>query len=140
MFIHEEDLIFFLFQTFTVFDIRYVGDLFSDEVKDNYKRSLKIKEGLTYHFTSDIKTLLPKDLDNAGKGIFQKFLSGSLNIECLIILADILDLFEMWKVDYVDDPFKSTYLAKIEKLKPLIRYDRTKITKSIIEHFNFTDI
>jgi hypothetical protein len=135
-FVSEEELIFFLFTAFMVKDVRYVGDLFCDEVEDNYKRALKYKLSLTYQYKKDISVLSEADIMNSGSGLFRKALLGHLNIETMAIVADVLGLLPLWEKKFKDDPFKSVFVAKVKKYLKIMPYDQKLIVSGMELQFN----
>jgi hypothetical protein len=132
---HEKDLLFFLFAAFVRHDIRFVGDLFTDEVTDGYNKAQKYRNALTKKFTDDIRHLSECDIMNSGKGLIRKALQGHLNIETAAIIADCLGLFDIWETKYANDPFMSSWVARLKKYLQLMPYDRTLIVSGISVQF-----
>ena len=112
----------------------WVGELIQDGT-ENYTKWQKRQQSLTYTFENDIMYLLdnvdkPDDLllvkSNEFPTLLQYLMSGSIAIETVIILDDIMNFIPMWKKEIYDDIVWPDWQRKIEKYRPFIHYDKEK--------------
>jgi hypothetical protein len=112
----------------------WVGDLLQDG-ESNYTKWQKRQQSLTYTFENDMMYLLdkvdkPDDLllvkSNEFPKLLQYLMSGSVSIETVIILNNIMKFIPMWNKQIYDDIVWPSWCRKIEKYTPFIQYDKNK--------------
>lgn len=112
----------------------WIGELLQDG-EENYTKWQKRYQSLTYTFENDIMYLLdkvdkPDDLllvkSNEFPKLLQYLMSGSISIETVIILDDIMKFIPMWNKEIYDDIVWPNWLRKIEKYRPFVHYDKNK--------------
>ena len=114
---------------------KWVGDMLNVDGEEVYKNWQKRQQSLTYTFENDIMYLLdkvdkPDDLllvkSNEFPKLLQYLMSGSISIETVIILDDIMKFIPMWNKQIYDDIVWPEWHRKIEKYTPFIQYDKEK--------------
>jgi hypothetical protein len=112
----------------------WIGELLQDG-EENYTKWQKRYQSLTYTFENDIMYLLdkvdkPDDLllvkSNEFPKLLQYLMSGSISIETVIILDDIMKFIPMWNKEIYDDIVWPNWLRKIEKYRLFVHYDKNK--------------
>lgn len=120
---------------------KWVGNMLQDG-EDNYTKWLKTQQSLTYTFENDIVWMLekvtnPNDMLIGRKNEFplllQHTMSGTIHIETLTIMDDIMNFIPMWNKEIYDDIIWPTWSRKIEKYKPFIHYDKDKFKQILKE-------
>ena len=65
-------------------------------------------------------------------------MQGTINIETLVILDDIMNFSKYWKSNIKDDIVFPDFMKKCESYKPFINYDKEKfkqIIKTALKEF-----
>lgn len=142
-----QDLRDFYVSNFLVKDVNWVGDIANAEGEENYKLWQKRRESLTYFFKQDIIGLLnttqsPNEMLMVKDGqypiLLKEVMQGTINIETLVILDDIMNFSKYWKSNIKDDIVFPDFMKKCESYKPFINYDKEKfkqIIKTALKEF-----
>jgi len=96
---------------------------------------------LTYVFENDIIGLLGDDdpeqmlavIDGQHPNLLREVMSGSIQIETMVILNDIMNFFPMWNRKISDDIIWPNWRLKCEKYTPFINYDKVKFKNILRE-------
>ena len=141
-----EELRNFYLANFVYGDSSWVGEMTGPEGEAAYKKWKKINQSLTYVFENDILGLVGNDapeqmlIVNDGQHpiLLREVMSGTISVETLCILNDIMNFFPMWDRKITDDIVWPNWRLKCEKYAPFIQYDKAKfknILKEVItEH------
>lgn len=129
----------FLVANFLVGDIKWVGELLTEESVDNYRRWQKRNQSLSYQFENDLSIIFdkhePAELLKVKPGEFPKLLQyamdGTISVETLAIMNDLMNFFPMWEKKIDDDIIWPTWQRKIKKYTPFVVYDKMKFTQLI---------
>jgi hypothetical protein len=130
-----DDLRNYYVSNFIEADINWVGEITNAEGEERYKKWQKRNQSLTYQFEQDIIHLLnqvnsPDELIKVSSGTHPKLLyesmGGSISIESLVIMNDIMNFFPMWSNKITDTVIWPIYKRKCEKYLPFIQYDNEK--------------
>lgn len=141
------DLRNFYVANFLESDIHWIGDIANENGEDNYLKWQKRNQSLTYRFKEDIINLFdsvekPNDILKVSNGqyplLLTKAMSGTIAIETLVILNDLMGFFPMWTNKITDDIVWPTWKRRVEKYSPFMNYDKEKfkqILKSCLEDY-----
>ena len=141
-----EELRNFYLANFVYGDSSWVGEMTGPEGEAAYKKWQKINQSLSYVFQSDIEKLTdggsPEQMLIVNDGqhpiLLREVMSGTISVETLCILNDIMNFFPMWDRKITDDIVWPNWRLKCEKYAPFIQYDKVKfknILKEVItEH------
>jgi hypothetical protein len=142
-----DELRMFYVSNFLVKEVAWVGDLTGVEGEENYKQWQKRNQSLTYRFEQDIIGLLntvqsPNEMllvPAAGYPILLKeVMQGTIAIETLVILNDIMNFFPMWHKKIGDTIVWPAWEKKCLKYTPFLEYDKAKfkaiLKESLEEH------
>lgn len=130
-----EELKQFFLANFLQGNGKWVGELTGPVGEDIYKKWQKRNQSLSYVFQNDIiylfnKVKSPNDLIEVKQGqhpiLLSETMSGTIAIETLIILNDIMNFFPMWRKKVDDDIIFPEYIRRCEKYSPFIVYDKNK--------------
>jgi hypothetical protein len=119
----------------------WVGNITGPEGEENYRKWQKRIQSLTYRFEQDIIGLLdacdaPEDMlkvpDNQLPLLLSEVMRGTIAIETLAILNDIMNFFPMWSKKIDDDIVWPNWKMKVEKYTPFVSYDKQKF-KTILK-------
>jgi hypothetical protein len=111
-----------------------------------YKKWQKINQSLTYVFENDILGLIGNDspekmltvTDGQHPILLREVMSGTITVETMVILNDIMNFFPMWSRKISEDIIWPNWCLKSEKYTPFVTYDKVKfknILKEVIaEH------
>jgi hypothetical protein len=137
----------FYVANFLVKSVNWVGDISSVEGEENYKQWQKRNQSLTYKFEQDIIGLLnsvttPNELlvveDGQYPFLLREVMQGTIAIETLVIMNDIMNFLPMWDKKIADTVVWPAMKRKIEKYSPFVRYDKEKykniLRESLKEH------
>ena len=128
-----EDLRDFYVANMIVDNNTWVGNIIGPEGEDNYRKWQKRIQSLTYRFEQDIIGLLvtcdkPEDMlrvpDNQLPMLLSEVMSGTIALETLAILNDIMNFFPMWAKKIDDDIIWPNWKMKVEKYMPFVSYDK----------------
>lgn len=132
----------FLVSNFVERDLKWVGDLFSDDAEEIYNNWLKKQESLTYIFSNETKKLLTKFDENIiikdgqHPHLLRMFLRKEISIETMIILNDIFNFFPYWNKKIEDTIIWPGIYNKCLKYKPFVQYNVFKCKKALKETFS----
>ncbi|CAB4133062.1 59 protein [uncultured Caudovirales phage] len=130
-----EELKYYMVANFLKDNGNWVGDMAGPEAEEHYKKWQKINQSLTYTFENDIMFLLdrvenPNEMLEVKNNSFPKLMmfvmEGSVTLETLVILNDILNFFPMWDKKIYDDLVYPNFKLKCEKYAPFLQYDKSK--------------
>jgi len=136
-----EELKYYMIANFLKDNGNWVGDMAGPEAEEHYKKWQKINQSLTYTFENDIMFLLdkvenPNEMLEVKNNSFPKLMlfvmEGSVTLETLVILNDILNFFPMWDKTIYDDLVYPNFKLKCEKYTPFLQYDKSKF-KNILK-------
>jgi hypothetical protein len=124
----------------------WVGEMAGPDGEDVYKKWQKTTQSLTYIFNDDILSLIgdesPDKMLKVSDGqypvLMNQVMSGSIKVETLVILNDIMNFFPMWDKKISDDIIWPNFRLKCEKYTPFVIYDKVKfkniLREAISEH------
>lgn len=136
-----DELRSFYIANFLVMDVGWVGDMTGIEGEENYKKWQTRNQRLTYQFEQDIIGLLtavptPNDLlvvkDGQYPVLLQEVMQGTITIETLVILNDIMNFFPMWHNKISDTIIWPSWERRCLKYTPFVVYDKAKF-KAILK-------
>lgn len=119
----------------------WVGNITGPEGEENYRKWQKRIQSLTYRFEQDIIGLLdtcdaPEDMlkvpDNQLPLLLSEVMRGTIALETLAILNDVMNFFPMWSKKIDDDIVWPNWKMKVEKYTPFVSYDKQKF-KTILK-------
>lgn len=119
----------------------WIRDILSQETENNYYKWKKKIESLTYQFKNDINKL-DEDFDSnllvkEGQypNLLKLYIGGEINIETLIIIDDLLNIFKYWNKNISDNVFWPSIYRKCIKYKPFLQFDSNKYKNIIVDKF-----
>jgi hypothetical protein len=124
----------------------WVGEMTGPEGDEAYKKWQKTNQSLTYVFQNDILRLIGDDApekmlivkDGQHPVLLREVMGGTISVETMVILNDIMNFFPMWNRKISDDIIWPNWCLKCEKYTPFVTYDKVKfknILKEVIaEH------
>jgi hypothetical protein len=124
----------------------WVGEMAGPDGEDVFKKWQKTTQSLTYIFSDDILSLIgdesPDKMLKVSDGqypvLMNQVMSGSIKVETLVILNDIMNFFPMWNKKISDDIIWPNFRLKCEKYTPFVIYDKVKfkniLREAISEH------
>jgi hypothetical protein len=136
-----EELKYYMIANFLKDNGNWVGDMAGPEAEEHYKKWQKINQSLTYTFENDIMFVLdrvenPDEMLEVKNNSFPKLMlyvmEGSVTLETLVILNDILNFFPMWDKNIYDDLVYPNFKLRCEKYAPFLQYDKIKF-KNILK-------
>jgi hypothetical protein len=142
----QEELRNFFIANLIYGDSKWVGEMTGPIGEEVYKKWQKINQSLTYRFENDILGLVgeddPEKLLEVNDGqhplLLVEVMSGTISLETMVILNDIMKFFPMWNKKISDDIIWPNWRLKCEKYAPFVTYDKIKfknILKEIVtEH------
>ena len=111
-----------------------------------YKKWQKTNQSLSYVFENDVLGLIGNDapekmltvIDGQHPVLLSEVMGGTIAVETMVILNDIMNFFPMWNRKISDDIIWPNWCLKCEKYTPFVTYDKVKfknILKEVIaEH------
>jgi len=141
-----EQLRNFFLANFIYGDSTWVGEMLGPEGDKAYSKWQKTNQSLTYVFENDIIRLVGNDApeqmlvvnDGQHPKLLREVMSGSIAIETMVILNDIMHFFPMWNRKISDDIIWPNWRLKCEKYAPFVTYDKVKfkniLKEIVIEH------
>jgi hypothetical protein len=141
-----EQLRNFFLANFIYGDSTWVGEMLGPEGDKAYSKWQKTNQSLTYVFENDIIGLVGNDApeqmlvvnDGQHPKLLREVMSGSIAIETMVILNDIMHFFPMWNRKISDDIIWPNWRLKCEKYAPFVTYDKVKfkniLKEIVIEH------
>jgi len=124
----------------------WVGEMTGPEGEVAYKKWQKTNQSLTYVFENDILGLVGNDtpeamltvIEGQHPTLLREVMSGTITVETIAILNDIMNFFPMWDRKIDEDIIWPNWCLKVKKYTPFIQYDKVKfrnILKEIVsEH------
>lgn len=137
----HKDPLKYLIANFVDGDLKWIGDIFSDESEKTYNEWLRRQQSITYIFEQDLNKLLTSFNDNVivknGQHpyLLKQYLRREISIETIIILNDILGFFNHWNKNIEDSVLWPTIYRKLTKYKPFLHYDIFKCRKILKDKF-----
>ena len=136
-----EQLRNFFLANFIYGDSTWVGEMLGPEGDKAYSKWQKTNQSLTYVFENDIIGLLGDDdpeqmlavIDGQHPNLLREVMSGSIQIETMVILNDIMNFFPMWNRKISDDIIWPNWRLKCEKYTPFVTYDKVKFKNILRE-------
>jgi hypothetical protein len=132
----QPDLLNFLIANSLESDI-WVRDLFNDESQERYVKWQRRVQSLTYNFQNEL-VQISEDFKgyfvvNNGQHpiLLKQFRRGSISVETLTILNDIMNFFPYWDKKISDTIIWPTTRDKCLKYSEFIKYDKPKMKKII---------
>lgn len=118
----------------------WVGDLLEEDAEDNYKKHLKIRQSLSYHFANQLDFLFRDVRPNVCfrtykdryPTLFMTYLGGRIDIETMVILNQMIKYTTKWDHVYSDDSIWPKHSMLIKKYAPFLEYDKLKF-KTILK-------
>ena len=101
----------------------------------------KIHESLSYIVRQQLSQFdIPFDQlvrvpPNSHPPLLTSYMTGSVNIETVIVVIDVCGAYASWKKNLEADPVARSILFFIDKYRPFITYDKDKIVKIIVDIF-----
>jgi len=141
-----EQLRNFFLANFIYGDSTWVGEMLGPEGDKAYSKWQKTNQSLTYVFENDIIRLVGNDApeqmlvvnDGQHPKLLREVMSGTIAIETMVILNDIMNFFPMWNRKISDDIIWPNWRLKCEKYAPFVTYDKVKfkniLKEIVIEH------
>ena len=141
-----EQLRNFFLANFIYGDSTWVGEMLGPEGDKAYSKWQKTNQSLTYVFENDIIRLVGNDApdqmlivnDGQHPKLLREVMSGTIAIETMVILNDIMHFFPMWNRKISDDIIWPNWRLKCEKYAPFVTYDKVKfkniLKEIVIEH------
>ena len=141
-----EQLRNFFLANFIYGDSTWVGEMLGPEGDKAYSKWQKTNQSLTYVFENDIIGLVGNDApeqmlvvnDGQHPKLLREVMSGTIAIETMVILNDIMHFFPMWNRKISDDIIWPNWRLKCEKYAPFVTYDKVKfkniLKEIVIEH------
>ena len=102
----------------------------------------KIHESLSYIVRQQLSQFdisfdqLVRVPPNGHPPLLTSYMTGSVNIETVIVVIDVCGAYSAWKKSLQDDPVGRSILFFIDKYRPFITYDKEKIIKIIVDLFS----
>lgn len=140
-----DDLRSFYVANFLVKEVAWVGDLIGPEGEENYRVWQKRNQSLTYRFEQDIIGLFnalpsPEDMLKVNDGqhpvLLEEVMQGTIAIETMVILNDIMNFFPMWHKKINDTIVWPAWERKCLKYTPFMEYDKAKFKAILKETIN----
>jgi hypothetical protein len=123
-------------------DVKWVGDLISDESEAVYKEWKKRSESLTYTVTQELDQLSDDFIsffrvkDGQHPPLLVLFKQKKISIETLAILNNLLSFFEIWDKKIYDPVVWPSIRTRVIKYQPFIHYDKSKLKKVVKQLMN----
>jgi hypothetical protein len=120
----------------------WVGEMANEEGESNYREWQKRNQRLTYQFEQDIIGLFnavstPNDLLMVRDGqyplLLKEVMEGTITIETLVILNDIMNFLPMWDKKINDTIIWPDWKRKVVKYTPFLNYDKDKFLSILKE-------
>lgn len=116
---------------------------YSDECRMRYEGRQKLIESLSYSVITEIgrvDTDVFNDIftikDGQHPPLLRAFMSGSISLETMIALDDLVNYSRVWKKALEYDPIVTDVLSRIEKARPFLTYDRESLRAALIKKFS----
>jgi hypothetical protein len=131
----------YLVANFVYGDSKWVGDMIGPDGEECYRKWQKNNQSITYIFENNVDTLMneisrPDEWLRVSSGqypeLLKEVMQGTIAIETLVIMNDIMGFFDMWKKKISDDIIFPKVIMKYEKYAPFVVYDKMKF-KNILK-------
>lgn len=138
----NQDLINYYVANFLVKDVSWIGEITGPEGEENYRMWQKRNQSLNYRFKQDIIHLMDKVsvssdmlkvVDGQYPVLLNEVMQGTVCIETLSILNNMMGFFEMWNRKISDTIIWPTWKRKCEKYVPFIQYEEVKYKETFKE-------
>jgi hypothetical protein len=123
----------------------YIIDLlYSDQAETIYREWLRVKESLTYQFSSDLGKFSDRfnsSLICTSKShpeLMRMYMRGDIRIETVCIICDLTKCLVYWRKKLGGDPIFDDLDMLITKYSPFLEWDRLKIKKVMKDRLNLT--
>jgi hypothetical protein len=118
----------------------WIGSLFDEEMAERFRNFQSRLQSITYNFKNDLAKFSSfeeaLDIINGNYPLlFTQYKQGKVNPETLIILNDIMKIFEYWDKEITDTFSWPVEKKKLLKLRPFIQYDTNSMKKIISEAY-----
>ena len=131
----------FYVANFVYGESNWVGQMTGPEGETAYKNWQKINQSLSYKFENDVVGLIgnnsPEMLLTVTDGqhpiLLSEVMSGTIAIETMVILNDIMNFFPMWTRKISEDIIWPNWRLKSEKYTPFVFYDKVKFKNILRE-------
>lgn len=135
-----EDLRKYYVSNFLEMDVKWIGDIAGLEGEQNFLKWQTRNQRLTYQFEQDIIYLFDKYgksfitvKDGGYPPLFKEMMQGSIMVETVVILNDMMEFLPMWKKKIKEDIIWPNWCLRIEKYTPFVSYDAGKLTAIVKE-------
>ena len=121
---------------------KWVGSMLQDG-EENYTKWTKTQQSLTYTVENDIIYMSDKHhpLDwiyprngNDYPMLLKEMMQGSITLETVVILVDMMELMPMWSERIKEDIIWPSYKLIIKKYTPFVHYDKNKFRNILREN------
>lgn len=135
----QRDPSLLLISNFAEGNVKWVGDLFTDDAKAVYNEWASYNEAVKFHFSRDCATVVPdlatncKVTDGQHPPLLKMVLQKEVRLQSLIILNDLLDFFPTWDSKINDNIIWPKLRTKCLKVKPFLEFDRAICKKVFLE-------
>lgn len=131
----------FLLANFIVDTDTWIGNLADDPAYDKiYVDWLRRNQALEYNFRLELDRLgddvdaLIRTMGDYPK-LYEAYLWGSISIESMVILDSVLNFLPYWKKYINDSVVFPDHARKLQKYKPFVRFERTKMKQIMKERW-----
>ena len=136
----KDDLRDFFVSNFVYGESNWIGDMLTADGEKWYTKHKKVNQSLTYVFENDILGLIGNDApeqmlvvnDGQHPVLLREVMSGTISVETMVILNNIMNFFPMWNKKIDDDIIWPNFRLKCEKYAPFVTFDKVKF-KSILK-------
>lgn len=116
----------------------WAGDISSKTGGDIWKAWDKNNQSITYIFRQELSKLdddITNELnileEHEYPKIIKRFLAEEISINTLIILDDLLGVFNVWAKSFIDDPVLESINTQCNKQKVFLHYERNKMKDAL---------
>jgi hypothetical protein len=137
----KEDLQGFLVANFITNNVKWVGDLLDNNSDQCYIDYSKRQQALTYLFRGDISALDDdfaknfKVVDGQFPPALKLYNRKEISIETLVVLNEILGIFNHWNKEIVDPIVWPSIYLKCMKYKPFMSMDIAKLKQTLRDKY-----
>lgn len=139
----KKDIVEFLAANFAYGNqVSWVGDFINTEISEQrYLKFIRTKESLSYIFSQDLDRLdFEFDsnfqcVDGQHPPLLRLYLQGTISIETLIILDDLLSFSHKWTRRIEEKVIWPQVNHLCKKFRPFMAYDKEKMKKLVLEKF-----
>lgn len=138
-----EELKNYFLSNFSYRDIKWSGDLMTEEAEKIYKNWLKNTQSLSYIFHQDVNILCEKTLKelirvpkNKDPELLTRYYGNGVKLETLLIMNIVLDFFPYWEKKITDNILFPPNIKRWKKYTKFLNHiDTPKFEKILKEHF-----